>query len=138
MKHIAKWCIEKTTFRNSNFITTLGALILALSFALPFFTIPYSMTSRTITSSELIAQFFIFKNNISSLLIAALLYSAALALAGFFIPKRFSAFLSAAGMILLSLSLYFTPVPVERFCGGIAANYVGLLLLLSGFLGNRR
>ncbi len=134
MKHIAKWCIEKTTFRKSNLFTTLGATILALSFTLPYFRIPYSMSSRTITPSELIAQFFILNNGTSALLITALLYLAILALSAFFIPKRFSAFLSAAGMLLLSVALYFYSVPFERFCGGIAASFFGLALLLSGFI----
>ncbi len=136
MKDITGWFIEKTTFKKSNFFTILGAILLAFSFAMPYFLIPYTMNSRTIAPLELIVQFFIFDNGTSSFFIIAILYLMIVALAAFFIPKRLTAFLSAGGIIILALALYFSSVSFERFCGGVVASFSGLALLLSGFFGD--
>lgn len=137
MKNIAGWFIEKTTLKKSNFFTVIGAMLLACSFALPYFLIPYTMTSHTITPLELLVQFFIFRNGTSLLFIIALLYLMIAALAAFFVPKRFSALLSAGGIIILALALYVSPVSIERFCSGIIVSFAGLLFLLSGFIDKR-
>ena len=136
MKDIAKFFIEKTTLKKSNFFTIPGAMLLAFSFALPYFLIPYTMTSRTIAPLELVVQFFIFDNGTSLFFIIAILYLMIVALAAFFIPKRLTAFLSAGGIIILAMALYFSPISFERFCGGIVVSFAGLALLLSGCIGN--
>ncbi|MCX7679764.1 MAG: hypothetical protein N2316_11185 [Spirochaetes bacterium] len=137
MKRIVELFVEKSTPKETNVFITVGAVLLLLSLSFPYFRIAYSFSEHSISPLELMAKFFIFNIETSFLLIATLFYLGVIALLSFVIPKRISALLASFGMILLPFSLYFSYVPIERMGVGIVASFLGLALLLTGFIEKR-
>ena len=138
MNTIADWFIEKTSFRKSNFLTIIGAIVILLSFALPWFRKFYSMSSETIAPAELIAGYYFDDNGTPAILITAICYIAIVSVLSFFIRKRHSAVLAALGFIITAIAVYFSYISLERFCWGMGVSILGMALLLSGFFDERR
>jgi hypothetical protein len=134
MNTIADWFIEKTAWKKSNFCTIIGAIVILLSLALPWFRRVYSMSSETISPAELVAGYCFDDNGVPALLIIAVCYIAIASVLSFFIRKRQSAILAALGIAITAIAVYFSYIPPERFCWGMGVSFLGMALLLSGFI----
>jgi hypothetical protein len=127
-----KWYTHLVFFseRDGNILEVLGALLVMISFALPFFEKTYRQSSSFISGFELIlpgacrgleiTSFMRFVS-IYLLLIPILMLSTSL--------RKSGALMALVGLILLAVMLTITPVPVERFSSGIFLLITGLSLI---------
>jgi len=127
-----KWYTYLMSFseRGGNILEVLGAVLVMISFALPFFEKTYRHSSSFISGFELILPGACKGLEITSFMRFVSIYLLLIPLLMLLTSlRKFGAFMALVGLILLAIMLVRTPVPVERLSSGISLLIVGLTLI---------
>ncbi|GEM_PF-1811330 len=127
-----KWYTYLVSFpeRGGNILAVLGALLVMISFALPFFEKIYLHSSSFIFGFELILPGACRGLEITAFMRFVSIYLLLIPLMLLFTSlRKTGALMALIGLILLAVMLILTPVPVERFSSGIFLLIAGLSLI---------